>query len=122
MAKDPLNDAILGQYQSPQDIIDAFTQPLLGGTTQEMAQTGQQRFPTIPTSSAHHAEAAMRAAQRFGFIPSQIAGLGVEWLEGGAGGWEDIWNDLKANLVGGVGGAVSNEALSRKLAELLFSK
>jgi len=95
---------------------------ILGGSYDELSTEGAKRYPSIPRGSQHHALAAERAAGKFGFMGSQVLGLGVEALEhlpvlsgGSAPAWEDTKEDLKANWTGGMVG-------SRKKSKKKFSE
>lgn len=82
----------------------------LGKDVNELANEGQQAYPDVPVSSRHHALASKLATEKYGFIPTQLAGLAVEGGEALMGGmknphWkEDTINDVKANFRGGIDG------------------
>lgn len=82
----------------------------LGKDSDELANEGRAAYPDTPIGSRHHQLAAKLAAQKYGFIPTQVLGLGVEGAEALMGGmknphWaEDTTNDLKANWRGGMEG------------------
>ncbi|KKL11096.1 hypothetical protein LCGC14_2549260, partial [marine sediment metagenome] len=90
-------------------IIDKVLIPSLGASFEDLIQEGAENFPNIPEGSRHHAAAAKRASERFGFVPSQILGAGVEILEGLTPAKffkQDTLDDFKANAVGGFQGSI----------------
>jgi len=68
------------------DLLDVLMRAATGKTSDELAGAGRAAYPQ--ESTAHNRQAHRLAAklmsQRVGFIPAQIAGLGMEALEGGA--------------------------------------
>lgn len=100
----------LGSYQKGTFDVSSLIERALGGTYDQLREQGRANYPTLPVGSQHHAEAARRAAERYGFIPSQLLGLGVEGIEALMTGRNtdipDTLQDLKANLIGGAEGAL----------------
>ncbi len=85
---------------------------LLGKDVTQLKQAGEVNYPSTPLQSQHHQEAARIMGEKFGFIPSQLAGTAMEaleWLPGLAGlstpTWEDTRNDFIANWRGGLEGS-----------------
>lgn len=92
--------------------LDLF--PLLsGGTVAQHAGTQNPVYQSFGTGSRHHASAAEGTAGRFGFLPSQLAGLAVEIAEalGNEKGFmghmksRDTQRDVVANAIGGIEGS-----------------
>src|SRR5574342_47774 len=83
----------------------------LGASYDEIVARAQERYPYLPIGSRHHALGAEQAAARFGFIPSQLMGLGVEAAEalqtGRNTNLRDTATDIAANALGGLRGAAS---------------
>ncbi len=104
----------LGGSQEPNSLGNSAMKLLTGKTFDEHYNTEEPRNLAFGEGSAHHASAAEGAGERMGFLPSQVAGTGVELLEamGNPQGsfWEnltseDTMQDMKANFVGGLRGA-----------------
>lgn len=90
--------------------INKYLESILGSSYEDIIDRAQRgEYATLPQGSRHHAEGAEQAARRFGFIPSQILGLGVEAVEalqtGRNTNLRDTATDLAANVVGGARGA-----------------
>lgn len=89
--------------------LNSLFERILGGSYDQMKSEGAKNYPDVAPGSQHHAEAARRLSEQVGFIPTQLAGLGVEGLEAWNGNrdWADTGRDLGANLLGGAEGAVN---------------
>lgn len=89
--------------------LSSILEMAMGNSYDELVRKGGQNYPSQPQGSRHHAQAAEQTASKFGFIPSQLLGLGVEGVEGltAPKGFDpqDAINDILANLRGGAVGS-----------------
>ena len=88
--------------------INKLFESMIGNNYDELVKKGQQNYPDVPVGSRHHAQASQQIASKYGFIPSQVLGLGVEGAEAllNPRGFnaKDTLNDLRANFQGGAKG------------------
>lgn len=91
----------------------------LGKSYQELVAESRDMFPDTPAGSKQHRLAAQIAGERFGFLPTQLLGLGVEAFETFTGNdtfgtkLQDTKDDLIANAKGGFEGSIPGQLLSK---------
>lgn len=113
---DPMLNEIKGLLFDPEQKQKFAGGGLIHGLTEntygvdELAEAGGKNYPELPTGSRHHAEGTRKLSELVGFLPTQLAGLGVEGVERLISGqWGDIGPDLIANIIGGAEGAVNRQ-------------
>jgi hypothetical protein len=116
-----LFDSAQKQKYAGGGLIHGLTENTYG--VDELAEAGGKNYPELPMGSRHHAEGTRKLAELIGFVPTQLAGLGVEGIERLlSGNWGDLGADLKANVIGGAEGAVNRAVPGLKLGTKVREK